>query len=195
MPAPIATSAVVKLAFALMELDPVSSFADDSDQAADAATFYPIALNGTLSGTDWTFASRIASLPQAEILGIADPYLPFTYQLPLDVLKLRRVADGTAKFRVDAARLLRADMPAPLFIRYTAAITDEGAVPEAVQTVIAHRLALLMAPRWVGSQTKRDQLSRDMQMALTEARREDGDQASTERYDEWPGDWVQGAMR
>ncbi len=195
-PQPIATSGVAAQAFMFLELSPISSFGDGSEQAEDAARAYADALDATISGTDWSFASKRASLPEVEIEGLADdPELAHAYALPPDILVLRRVGCGAVRFRRDAGNLLRAAAPAPLDLRYTSRIDDETLIPASVRLVVALRMALLMAPRWLGSQSKRDQLSRDHREALAEARREDADQASQERYDDPFGQWVLDATR
>ncbi|MFN3953214.1 MAG: hypothetical protein ACK4LQ_02095 [Pararhodobacter sp.] len=196
MPQPIATSEIAALAFSLVELDPISSFADDSDQARMAAQFYPKALEAVIGGTDWSFASTLVELPEADLPGqVVDPDLPWHYALPADVLRIRHVADGRASWRRDKL-VLRADRPGPLLLRYTARITDESRIPAEVSELIAYRLALIMAPRWLGSQTKRDQLRRDMTALMPEARRADADQASMQPYQDTGGDdWVRSAMR
>lgn len=193
---PIATSGVAAQAFIFVELGPVSSFGDDSDQAQDGARAYAEALEATLAGTDWSFASRRASLPPVEIENLtADPELQHVYALPPDCLSVRRVGDWELRYRIDADGLLRTTALPPLPIRYTARIWDETKMPASVRLVIALHMAGLLAPRWLGSQTKRDQLDRQHRAALAEARRQDADQASQERYDDPFGAWVLGALR
>lgn len=193
MPEPIAASTIAAQAFRFMELSPISSFADDSEQAQSAFEQYPLALNTCLEACDWSFASTFAALPPA-LPGptvTVDPDLPHLFQLPEDVVVLREVGQGGTRWRRDRAGL-RADEPGPLRVRYTGRITDEANLPAMFQTAVALRLAVLLGPRWLGTQSKMDSLRRDADVALKQAMRADARQASTVRYDGLPdqGDWV-----
>lgn len=193
----VATSNIVRMAMTQLELDPVSSVEDGDPKAADAAAFYPQALDEVLEGTDWSFASRVAHLPPVvSLTGTEpDPELPHVYQIPGDALMLRRVGSDCCRWRRDDT-LLRASEPAPLPVRYTVRLQIEAAMPAAVRSVVALRLALLMAPRWVGDPAKVNMLRRQHDDQLTAARREDARQASSLAYAP-PGadDWVWSATR
>lgn len=194
---PIAASTIVSQACRFLELAPVSSFGDDSEQAQDLAEQYPVALRHCLEHDDWSFASELVALPEAVLSGadIADPDLPHAYVVPGDCVAIRDVVDGSVRWRLDR-RFLRADAAGPLAIRYTAFITDEDQLPASFRTAVAARLAVLLAPRHVSDLNRRARLEADAQLALTSCARKDARAASPLRWDraeaqgDWPGDWA-----
>ncbi len=191
------TSEIVALAFVAMEKTPPASFSDDSEEAALTTRFYAIARDRCLEGGDWSFASVYAALPELVPVETVtpDPALPYLYALPGDCLRLREVGDGTVKFRVDAIGL-RADQSAPLPVRYTARITTESRTPVSFRAYVAAQLAVLLAPRFLGTSNKIEVLKRDLSDARTEAEREDSRTASEARYDGLPDqpDWATEAI-
>jgi hypothetical protein len=196
MPDPIAASSIAAQAFRFLELAPISSFEDDSDKATDAADQYPIALNSCLSSCDWSFASTYVHLSEAipaPEMAI-DPALPWFYEVPGDLVKLREVGDRGTRWRLDKIGL-RCNRRAPLPIRYTARIDNETALPETFQTAVALALAVLLAPRWLTTQSKVEGLEGKARATLEAAMREDSRMASEARYDggEEQGDWVEEA--
>ena len=184
MPSIIATGTIVAQAWRYMELAPISSFDDDSEQARSAAEQYPNALRECLSRADWSFASAIAMLPEAALpqTVAADTDLPYFYQRPGDLVRLLECGDGTTRWRLDRDGL-RADAPGPIRIRYTADITDEGTLPAAFQNAVALRLALLLGPRWLTTQTKMQALSKQFDFEIAQAKKHDARSASAARYD------------
>jgi hypothetical protein len=202
--ATLATSHIVSLAFLAMEKTPPASFADDSEEAALALQFYPVALDRSLERGDWSFASTYAELPPLTlpVTATADPALPWTYSLPGDTLRLREVGDGTVRWREDKisdTRALRADQAAPLSIRYTARLLNETLLPAAFKDLVGHQLAIYLSPKFLGTIGKIEAIKRDHAEAVKMALREDARTASEARYDGLdPGlsdDWVAAATR
>lgn len=196
---PFATSTIVIQAFGFLELAHPSSFADDTPEATDALANYELALDLCLEWSDWSFASRMVALPEAALPAdtIADPDLPHTFALPGDCVMLRELKQRGVAYRLDE-RLLRADRPGPLPIRYTRRITNESALPASFRTAVALQLAVLMAPRWLGISTKRDALAQNLQMMREQAGRPDARTASSQPIDDmhpFAPDWVSGALR
>ena len=193
MPIPVAAANIVAQAFRFMEVTPPSSLADDSDKAAAAQAQYPIALAMCLETADWSFASVLVNLPLMTLpdTAAADPDLPYAYALPGDLVLLREVHDGTAKWRRDAIAL-RADEPAPLRIRYTGTVAAESRMPATFQTAVALQLAILLGPTWMTTASKVEALISRLGNTLTEAKRQDARMASSARYDGLPeqGDWA-----
>ena len=193
MPELIATSTIAAQAFRLMELGPISSFADDTPQALDTAQQYPVARRLCLEACDWSFASRIADLPEA-----VRPYgtplsaaFPFLFRLPADCLKVREVIECWTDWRLDGD-FLRADRAGPLSIRYTADQHNETRFPAMFAEAVSWRLASMLAPRWVGAANKIGLLEQGAEQSLKQAMRTDARQASAARYDGRPddGDWL-----
>lgn len=196
---PFATSTIVAQAFGMVELSPPSSFADDSPQAADAALHYPAALDLCLEWSDWSFASRLVHLAEIALPdGIApDPDLPHTFALPGDCVMLRAVlpADVPPRYRLDEG-LLRADQPAPLLVRYTRRVTNEALLPASFRAAMALQLAVLLAPKWLGVDTKRDRLEARLDAMQRRAGKSDAGTASPEPYGlSGSSDWVSEALR
>lgn len=197
VPSPIATSGIAAEAFELCELSPISSFADDTAQARDAAFYYPFALRLCLEQGDWSFASALVALPETELTaGLAvDEDLPYVYRLPGDCAMLREVRPKTVGYRLDET-LLRASASGPLTVRYTRLISNEARMPEAFRHAVALQLAVRLAPRWLGHQNKRDVLEGRAASVLKVAARPDARTASPDDYDEYSSaDWVAEALR
>lgn len=194
---PFATSTIVAQAFGMVELSPPSSFADDSPQAADAALHYPIALDLCLEWTDWSFASRLVHLAEIALPdGIAaDPDLPFVFALPGDCVMLRGLQDTNIRYRLDEG-ILRADAPAPLAVRYTRRVTNEAILPASFRTAVALQLAVLLAPRWLGVDTKRERLIQQLDGLRRQSSKSDAGTASPQPYGaSGTADWVSEALR
>lgn len=198
MVTPIATSNIVKQAFRFMEVTPPSSLADDDDKATAANEQYGTALKACLEQEDFSFARRFASLALANTPDgeKPDPELPYFHTLPGDCVKLRGLRDKWIKWRIDGLYLLT-DQAAAVEIRYTRLITDEDRLPAMFQTAVSYQLAVLLAPTYVGSRTKRADLVSDGMSALRKAVENDAVTASHARWDgeEDSGDWVSEATR
>lgn len=197
MPTPIATSTIVAQAWRFMELSPISSFDDDTEQARSAAEQYPNALRECLARADWSFASVVENLPEAtrpETVA-EDPELPYFYQPPSGLVRLLEVGTATTRWRLDRDGL-RADAPAPLRVRFTGEITNEAILPAAFQTAVALRLAQLLGPRWLGTRSKLQILDQQFDIEIARAKKQDSRSASGQRYDNsltGGSDWSQDA--
>jgi hypothetical protein len=193
MPTPIAASTIAAQAFRELEMAPISSFADDSEQAAAASEQYPQALNMCLAAADWGFASVFHTLSASDqpTDSTIDPDLPQFYTLLGDVIVLREVGDRYTRWRQDRDGL-RSDTGAPLRIRYTGTVSDEASLPARFQLAVALHLASLLAPRWLGTASKVQDLSKRAGIALKQAAREFSRSASDARYDglDEQDDWV-----
>ena len=174
-----ATSTIVSDAFRQMELDPISAFGEDTEQASAAAEQYPEAINQCLERLDWSFASKFVQLSEASNLP-SDDNLPYAYVRPGDMLRLIEVQPSSVQFRLDQDAL-RADHAAPLTIRYMMKITDEAKLPALFKRAVALRLAANMAMRWTSS-TRTKYLANEFEVAIREAMRADRNSASMQSY-------------
>jgi hypothetical protein len=193
---PITASNIVAQAFLHMELAPLSSIDEDTPQAADARRTYPEALRMCLEQSDWSFASTLVNLAEAEALDpplAVDAEHPHAYVLPGDLVALREVGDSFTRWRLDRG-ILRASVPQPLRLRYTAFVASEAGMTATFRTAIALQLALLMGPRWLTTQTKRDQIAGELREVLARANRNDARNASPQGWGGQSGDWVTGAI-
>lgn len=200
-PTPIATSTIATQAFRLMELAPLSSFADDTSQARAAAEQYPIALGMCLGAYDWSFARRTAKLARLASLPenwVEDPDLPYVYALPGDSVRLRLVVDQCATWRKEGI-YIRADLAEGLTIRDTYLITNEKLLPPEFQTFVSGQLAALLAsgPGFVKRVEKVDRIKSDVEGLKQLAIENDTYSGSAHRIDDLPdaGDWVSEALR
>lgn len=204
VPSPIATSWIAQQAFSELSLRPLSSYADSSPEASDAAQKYIRALYMVLESYDWSFARRLVALPQTTLSADAeaDADLTYAFSLPASCLVLRRVfPDGDPRGSIRWRRegnLVRADVAAVQAV-ITRTVTDEADFPALVQQVVALQLAALMAAKHAPTRAKRA----DIQTALTEARQEaqeaDRVSASQHRLDglspSVSADWVAQVLR
>ena len=198
MPTPIAASTIAAQAFRFMEMSPISSFDDETEQALAANEQYPVAMSLCLEAMDWSFASVLANLPEV-VPGptdAADPDMPYLYAMPGDLVRLHEVGELGTQWRRDRSGI-RADAAAPLRVRYTAKVTNEADLPATFQTAVALQLALLLAPRWLHTQSKIADLDQKFSRMLKAAMKQDSQMASSARYDGLPDqpDWVSEARQ
>jgi hypothetical protein len=196
MPAAIAASTIIAQAWRFMELAPISSFDDETEQARAAAEQYPNALAQCLALADWSFASVLVMLPAADLPPevVSDPDLPYFFQAPSDAIRLRDVGDTDTIWRQDRDGL-RADTPGPLRLRYTATVTNEATLPAGFQTAVALKLACMLGHRWLGTGSKLANLDQQFKEHIAIAKRNDARSASAVRYDAdlgAGGDWAAG---
>jgi len=194
MPTPIAQSGIAAQAFRLLEMQPISSLDDDSEQAISAAEQYPEALRICLEHGEWSFARVAAQLARVDEPA-GDPELGFSFQRPSDFVKMLDVWPCGVRWRLDADRL-RADAAGPLHVRYTRMISDETLLGANFRTAVAARLASLLALRWTTSNNRAQALLEMSAEYLARAARADRNAASQGRYDgrEREPDWVGAAL-
>lgn len=196
----LATSTIVAQAVRELEQSPVSSFGDDHRFPQALADAYPTALDACLEDHDWSFARVLADLPAADPdpAPAADPDLPYLYQLPSDCVKLRHVyLDlSTSTWRRDGD-FLRSDQATSLKIRYTRRDEQESLLPATFREAVSLRLAVMLAPEWLTTRTKRADLYNMADRALTVAKKADRVDGTPRR---WDGDgdtvdWISEAQK
>lgn len=196
MPYPVAVFDIAVQACRLLEVTGISSLDDAGDLARAMREQYPVARDRALEAADWSFASVLAALPQAvpEPTVATDADLPYLYALPGDLLVIREVGTGLVQWRRDREGI-RADEPAPLRLRYTGAIVDEARLPAEFRTAVGFVLALALAPKWLGTQSKTAALEDRGARALKQAMQNHAREASEARYDgqSHHDDWATGA--
>jgi hypothetical protein len=190
MPQAIAASTIAQQAFRYMEASPLSSFGDDSAEANAARQQYPIILAQALRRADWSFASRLFSLPEAAA-EVVDEALAYSYQLPSEILALRDVRPQLTAWRVDG-RLLRADEPGPLTVRATVLVAKETDLPGEFQDYVSLLLGAALSPQFASSANRAAILRDAAESRGREVLRADRAQASTLRWDgrAHESDWV-----
>lgn len=196
---PIATSGIAAQAMEYLELRPVSSTADDSDDARALKRALPVARRMCLEAGDFTVASRMAQVFE-EAGSDADlhPDFQYGYGLPSDLVVLRDVfSDDQPISYTRQGKHLLTECAGRVVIRYTRDEENELILPPFLQQAVALQTAILMADLRSTSASKKEMLARRLQDAMRQARRADRAGASPDRYDEWAGqgDWVTEAIR
>lgn len=194
---PKAAAAIVDQAFILMEKSPPSSFGDDTPEAEDASRHYPEALSTCLEACDWSFASRVVDLPEAELPALLAPDrdLPFIYSLPADCVKVREVGDRHTRWRVDEIWLRTSDR-GPIRLRYTRRIENEKHTSARFRVALATELASRLAPRWLGTASKVEGLVNLAELRLKKAMAEDRVAGSQQTWHGGSSDlWSEGIRR
>lgn len=204
MTTPIATSRIVQQAFTELNLRPVSSYADDTPQAIEAAETYTEALDMVLEAYDWSFARRLVKLAQvtADADQAADADLPYTFSLPAATRTLKAVypanrPDDRMAWRREGQQVRAAEADVQALI--TVNITREDELQATFRHVCALQLASLMAPRYAPTRAKSADLADKLREALYLAKQADKLSASQHRIDglaiETGDDWVSQVTR
>lgn len=189
---------IAQQACVFMEVTPISSLDDDGELAQLLKARYDAARDACLEVADWSFASRMVQLSTVSFddpTFVLDPDLPYSYGLPADCLRIQEIF-GAANWRIDAD-VLRADVPAPLRLRYTAKVVNEERLPAEFRLAIAYRLAAILAPRFTSTQSKVGDLLTMAEQSLKRAAKNSARDASPARYDGQAdqGDWVDRVRR
>lgn len=195
MPSSPATASILTEACIALERTAPSSLEDGTELARDLAELYPRAVKRCLEAGDWSFAGRIASLPELAADG-ADDDLPYRYALPADCVAIREVNNGLDQWRRDAD-CIRCDAPAPLRLRYLRGDVPEDQWPAEFASAVALTWAAMLAPKWLQTAAKVEALASAARRALGQAMRNHARDGSPVRYDGGldEGDWVTEARR
>lgn len=189
----IAASTIAQQAFRLMELAPISSFADTSPEAAAAKEQYGPALDRCLAAVDWSFARRLVSLAPATLpdTEAVDPDLNGVFEVPGDLVALRKVYDDTRLWRRDG-RYIRAGGADNLLVLYTQRIENEALLPATFQTFVSYELAVRVGHRYTTTRTKLETLKNDRTEAFRVAAQADAlsAQERAAALDDWARDAV-----
>lgn len=167
--------AIINRALIALGDDRIVSTGDEVKRARVMTELWPTSRDLLLGSYRWGFAMRRDRLPA----DVTAPTWGFTfrYPLPADFLQLDRVAgvyvwggrapDGAWRREGNA---ILADLSPPLAIRYVARIEDTGAYPPAFVAALALQLAYDAAPDLARSVNEREQIKRDLQDAIRQAR-------------------------
>lgn len=153
---------------------------DEASQAARACKLrYPYARDAVLRAYDWNFAARrveIAKNPVAPPFEYAN-----AYDLPADCLLVRSVFDGEAEKWVVEGRQILTDMGDPIFVKYTALVTDVGQFDALFVEALSARIASDIAVQLSESVSRAQGLWQVYQAKLVEARRRDAQEGQPEQ--------------
>lgn len=182
----VATSSIAQQAFTELKLRAISSYADDSPEAMDAARRIIEARDMVLEAYDWSFARRLVTPPQQpDVTPPVDPDLPHVFTLPASTLALRHVFDASmhplTRWRREGFDLRTAETG--IRVLMTARETREDIIPATVRHVMALQLALLLAPTYAATRAKRADIADAMRQAMDRARQNDSVSAAHHRLD------------
>jgi hypothetical protein len=132
-----------------------------SKEAEACRLFYDQAINETLRDFPWPFAAVIVNLALVE----EDPNIEwqFSYRLPADSLKFRRILSGISRIETPSTRvpyrivrdsvgqqLVLTDAVEPVYGEYTAKVTDPEQFPPDFVEAVSLLLAGMIGPRVTG---------------------------------------------
>lgn len=132
---------IVNLALTSLGADRIMSLTENSENARRANAIYTLIRDEVLRSAPWKFAIRWASLSQLSE-EIKSGY-KYAYQLPSDCLKVLRLKDKDADFRVENSKLYCNESEAT--IKYIARIEDSSQFDSAFVSAFATRLAAELA--------------------------------------------------
>lgn len=160
---------------------------DEASQAARACKLrYPYARDAVLRAYDWNFAAKRAELAKNAVA----PAFEFAnaYDLPGDCLLVRSVFDGEAERWVVEGRQILSDLGDPIFIKYTALVTDTAAFDPLFVEALSSRIASDIAVQLSESVSRAQGLWQIYQSKLIEARRRDAQEGQPDGLPR--GSWV-----
>lgn len=160
---------------------------DEASQAARACRLrYPYARDACLRAYDWNFASARAELAKNAVA----PAFEFAnaFDLPSDCLIVRSVFEGEGERWVVEGRQVLTDMSDPIFIKYTARVTDPTQFDPLFAEALSARVASDIAVQLSESVSRAQSLWQIYQAKLGEARRRDAQEGQPDHLPR--GDWV-----
>lgn len=160
---------------------------DEVSQAARACKLrFPYARDAVLRAYDWNFAGRRAELAKNS----AAPAFEFAnaFDLPPDCLLVRSVFGGEAERWVVEGRQILTDMGDPIFIKYTALVTDTAHFDPLFVEALAARVASDIAVQLSESVSRAQSLWQVYQAKLVEARRRDAQEGQPDGLPQ--GGWL-----
>jgi hypothetical protein len=160
---------------------------DEASQAARACKLrYPYARDACLRAYDWNFAARRAELAK----NATAPAFEFAnaYDLPSDCLLVRSVLDGDGERWVVEGRQILTDMGDPIFVKYTALVTQTASFDPLFVEALSARVASDIAVQLSESVSRAQGLWQVYQSKLVEARRRDAQEGQPEGLPR--GSWV-----
>lgn len=152
------------------------------------------ARDAVLESWDWKCASARAQLSQLSVTPVFGPL--FAYPLPTTpyCLKVREMWPYVANYRIEGRNLLT-DVDStvnPVYIRYTARVTDPTQLDNLLAKVISHKLAAEICYALVREKGLAERIAMEYEDLLEVARAKD--QASGKDHNSEPGWWQNGSL-
>jgi hypothetical protein len=177
----------------------ITSLDDPGPAAGLARSLYATARDAEISGYAWNFARHRVMLPalgEKPAFGWVHQYL-----LPSDCLRVLEagpwpqalmddyIAGENRAWLIEGRNILSNQGP-PLNLIYLRRVDDPAFYPPAFVEVLAAKLAVRMAERLAGSNSKRELALREYDLAVKRAKRLDAIQLPPQRPAD--GEWLQG---
>lgn len=164
---------------------PIVSLIDGSKAANLCNRNWPLIRDRVLRRHPWNFATERAEL--ASEVGFSTWDYAYRYPMPADCLRVLQV-DGlsTDEYVVEKRAILSNE--SPIRIRYIARVEDPNQYDTLVQDAMALALAVELCEPMTQSTTKKEMLLGELNEALIEAKRIDGQENPPARYEE--DDWI-----
>lgn len=181
---------IVNFALDRLGASPITDFGDGTPEANLATRHFAEIRDQLLREHVWNFALRRKSLAASAVAPLWGYARQFT--IPADFLRLVEVQDGDVyDVKVEShatdGRVFVTDLPAPLMIAYIAQIEDANAMDPSFRRALSLRVALEWATKLTGTTAIVEQVAKEYDMAVREARTADGqeDTPSEFRVDTW----------
>jgi hypothetical protein len=175
----------------------ITSLDDPGQTAGLARSLYDTARDAEISGYSWNFARARVMLPalgEKPAFGWAHQYL-----LPSDCLRVLEagpwpqallddyIAGENRAWLIEGRNLLSNQSP-PLNLIYLRRVDDPAFYPPVFVEVLAAKLAVRMAERLAGSNSKRELAAREYDLAVKRAKRLDAIQLPPQKQAD--GEWM-----
>ncbi|MCE9521077.1 MAG: hypothetical protein K8S25_01435 [Alphaproteobacteria bacterium] len=160
---------------------------DEASQAARACKLrYPYARDAVLRAYDWNFAGRRAEIAKNAVA----PAFEYAnaYDLPADCLLVRTVFGGDAEKWVVEGRQILTDMGDPIFVKYTALVTDVAQFDPLFVEALSARIGSDIAVQLSESVSRSQGLWQVYQAKLVDARRRDAQEGQPDQFP--GGSWL-----
>lgn len=166
-------TAIANLALQKLGAKRITSLGDNSPNARAVSEAYEHCVRSELQAHPWVGATKRVEL--AADLTVPEFGRNNYFPLPADYLRLLPADEGDADPYDDKrveGRYIVSDYAGPMFIRYTAHITDVNLYHPLLIEAIACRLALQICEEITQSNAKKEGIRADHKIAVMEARRQ-----------------------
>lgn len=159
----ICNSAMIKVGAAL-----ITAFTDNTKEARLCNHQYPRVRDAILRSAPWSFATKRVALTAAVVtLEFGDETV---FQLPADCVKVWKLDDPTAKFKVEGRRLLTSDITDTLNLWYISNAATPADYDAAFQEAVACALAADLAYPLTQSDSLKQGLLQQTEFYINQAR-------------------------
>ena len=170
----------------------ITTLSDDARSARLAAKTYESILDDLLRDHPWNFATRRVALTASSTTP-AWGY-DYYYPLPAGFLRLLDVYNpSNYPYEIenleDVGTVIATDMSSPIYIRYTARITDVSVMDVKFREALAGRFAKEWAEPLTGSESLRKDAAEIYEKVVLEAKHVDGQEPSVKQHDE-ENSWI-----